>query len=454
MLIRTSLAAVLAVANLAFAEPDPAAKAKLQAASDAIRAAKSISYKVESKGEGGMLAGFMPKSTATVHLERSPSDGKLWMTRVEGRSTPALGSEGAKDFLVIGNGVTKAWKDEAQKAVVERLNYQAGGEQVDLANNGCALEFFEAEPFAKEMSVGTITLEAPAEVGGVMCDVVRSDDGRQRPHRVFIAQSDHLPRRIEHRIEDGTMNDAQVWLMTDVKINEPAPAGSFAISTPEGWRYLPATPPATATTPKGGDGTTTTAAAPLSPRQRAVGVNVQDLAPDFELANETGEKVKLSGLHESVVVLDFWGTWCLPCRRASPELQKLVDDYKGKPVKAFGLAVRETTDEKPIAYMKEGNYTYGLLLKADEVAKLYRVKAYPTYFVVGKSGEVVYSVAGYDDKTFPAIRRAVDAALEGKPMPAEEPKAEAPAPSKPAAGDDKPGAAPNSKGVAKPTKGG
>jgi thiol-disulfide isomerase/thioredoxin len=449
--MRTCIAVLTVAAGAAVAEPDAAAKATLQAAADALKAATSLSYKVSAKGEGGILAGFSPKGTATVFMERNAENPKLWMSRIEGSSTAAIGGSEPMTFMVVSDGVKKAWKDEKQKMVVERMAGQAGGEQVGLADNMGAAEMLEPDPFAKDLAMATIIAEPAADVEGESCDVVKTDDGRQRPHRFFIAKSDHLPRRIEHRIEDGTMNDAQVWVIKDVKVNPPIPAGSFAISTPEGWTYSPATPPppppapaaaANPVTSTDGSGVTTTLpgapAAPAAPRQRAIGLNQQDLAPDFELTDSAGQKVRLSGLKESVVVMDFWGTWCLPCKQASPEVQKLVVDYKDKPVKVYGLAVREISDEKPAAYMKEGNYTYGLLLKADDVAKLFHVKVFPTYFVIGKGGEVVYSTSGYDpEKTFPAIRQAIDAALEGKAMPkTEEPKPEVKTEAKP---DAKPG---------------
>jgi thiol-disulfide isomerase/thioredoxin len=143
---------------------------------------------------------------------------------------------------------------------------------------------------------------------------------------------------------------------------------------------------------------------------------VNDLAPDFELATPTGEKVKLSSLKGSVVVLDFWGTWCLPCRQAAPEVQKLSDTFKDKGVKVFGLAVREKSDQEPTTYWQENKHTYGLLLKADDVAKTYKVRMYPTYVVIGKEGEIVHIAAGYEPgKTMPAVTDAVERALAGAP---------------------------------------
>jgi thiol-disulfide isomerase/thioredoxin len=425
LISRAAVIAVLAASRLAMGEPDPAAKAKLQASADALKALKGLQYKVVNRGEGGMLALFSPKCDTTVVMERLPGNDKVWQIRVEGKAVMKMPGqpEQATPYMLVGDGTSKAWKEEQQKQVIQRPNNLATGGSVEIANKAAASEILENDAFAKELSWPNITVEAPGEVDGTMCDVVWANDGTpnglDRPHRFFLAQSDHLPRRIEHWLKGGNMNDAEVWVVSEIKVNQPAPVGSFTIVTPEGWQFIPATPPPAAATPSAptttSNGVTTTTPA----RQRPVGVNEQDTAPDFELSSGTGEKVRLSSMRDSVVLLDFWGTWCVPCKEASPEIQKLVNDYKTKPVKAYGLAVRETSDEKPINYMKEGPYTYGLLLKADEVAKTYHVKAYPTYFVIGKSGEVVYSAAGYDEKTFPAIRRAVDAALEGKPMPKE-----------------------------------
>lgn len=106
----------------------------------------------------------------------------------------------------------------------------------------------------------------------------------------------------------------------------------------------------------------------------------------------------------------------MPCKKAGPEIQKLAEKYKERPVKIFGLAVKERTDEAPIAHFKDKAYTYGLLLKADDVAKLYKVSAYPTYFVIGPAGDILHIASGYEpDKTFPAIEKVMDEALAARP---------------------------------------
>ena len=244
---------------------------------------------------------------------------------------------------------------------------------------------------------------------GVDCNVVITDQGDSRPPtRWSIATTDHLPRKLE-KLVPGRGHERLAGLDDNgAQAQRPDSGGNLALSLPAGYTLSPSS-----------TGAPPTGAAPASGRSGSTPI---DLAPDFELKNGEGETVKLSALRGDVVVLDFWGTWCLPCKKASPEIQKLHDEYKSKPVKIYGLAVRESSDDKPIAYMKDNKYTYGLLLKADETAKTYRVKVFPSYFVIGKAGEIVYTTNGYDEKTtMTSLKTAIDLALEGKQMPGEAP---------------------------------
>ena len=87
--------------------------------------------------------------------------------------------------------------------------------------------------------------------------------------------------------------------------------------------------------------------------------------------------------------------------------------------------------------MKDNKYTYGLLLKADETAKTYRVKVFPSYFVIGKAGEIVYTTNGYDEKTtMTSLKTAIDLSggqADAGAAPATKPTA--PIDVKPAGGD-------------------
>ena len=134
--------------------------------------------------------------------------------------------------------------------------------------------------------------------------------------------------------------------------------------------------------------------------------------PDFELPTPGGAKVSLGSLKGNIVVLEFAGSWCLPCRHAHPELQESLGAYEGKPVKVFMLSVREKVREAAADDVRARGHTFGVLLDADAVAKQYNVRSYPTYFVLGRDGEVLKMIGGYTKgETIAEVKRVVDEAL-------------------------------------------
>jgi thiol-disulfide isomerase/thioredoxin/outer membrane lipoprotein-sorting protein len=414
------------VSSPAWAQADPAAKAKLQAMADAVLAMKSIEFDVVSKGEGGMLGAFTPVTTGKVMLQKGDKPGS-WKQRRSGKAE-MYGSP-TSTYLIVSDGAIVRWVDERNKTFNERPEGQASGDIYDLSRAAFVSDFVSSQPWSKELAAPVITSLPAEKLDGVDCDVVQTDLGAGPglgKTKFAIAQSDHLPRKITSYVQNLGDKDAVVLILTNVNVNTPAPEGSFAISKPEGYTVIgPVTPGA----PPKPSPTSTDAAstphpapnAPGAPAERAIGGNVGDLAPDFELASTAGDKVKLSAQRGHVVLLDFWGTWCIPCGKAAPDVQKLSEAYKDKGVKVLALAVREKDDAAPTKYMKEHNYTYTALLKGDDTAKAFRVKAYPTYFVIGPDG-VISGTMSYEDGFYDKLSGLVDKALGA---------------SKPAAKDDK-----------------
>jgi peroxiredoxin len=387
------------------AEPEPAAKQALETMADAISKAKSLSYQVELKGVG--LFEMLPTIKCEIIAARAENSSN-WKMRVTGRSESA-GTE-PTEILLVSDGTKRTWVDYPNKTVMER-NTQDLGPVGQAVSSAAIREIFEAKPMSREKAAATMKMEPQVELDGVKCDVVFVDPGEnQTKSRYAIATTDRMPRRVEMIIEGAGINGRSIATITKVKVDAPPPEGSFAISTPEGFAFSPVfTPPAPTATP----------AAPTAPPQkvRPVGANLGDLAPDFDLATPAGEKVKLYSQRGYVVVVDFWGSWHAPCRKSTAEVQKIAAAYKDKPLKVYGLSVREGSDAAPAKFFKDNNLTYTLLLKGDDAAKAYRVRKYPMLFVIGKEGEIVYSVAGYDDKNAKDITDAIDRALAdtGKP---------------------------------------
>jgi thiol-disulfide isomerase/thioredoxin len=123
---------------------------------------------------------------------------------------------------------------------------------------------------------------------------------------------------------------------------------------------------------------------------------VGDPAPEWKLADAEGKTHTLSEYRGRVVVLDFWATWCGPCAKVMPRLEKLQKKYGGRGLVVFGVNSFETGD--PAALMKKKGITYTLLLKGEEMAPSYGVTSLPVVYVIGADGRVAYSHAGPDQK--------------------------------------------------------
>ncbi len=118
-------------------------------------------------------------------------------------------------------------------------------------------------------------------------------------------------------------------------------------------------------------------------------------AIDFTLTNLKGKKVKLSDYKGKVVILDFWATWCGPCRASFPKMQELVEKYKNRNVEFFFINVWEKMKPADIKtnvakFIKENNYSFNVLFDfTDEIAAKYKVEAIPTKIVIDKNGNML-----------------------------------------------------------------
>jgi peroxiredoxin len=123
---------------------------------------------------------------------------------------------------------------------------------------------------------------------------------------------------------------------------------------------------------------------------------VGDPAPEWKLVDSQGKAHALSDYRGRVVVLDFWATWCGPCAKVMPRLEKLQKKYSERGLVVLGVSSFDTGD--PVALMKKRGISYTLLLKGEEMAPSYGVTSLPVLYVIGADGRVVYSHAGPDTK--------------------------------------------------------
>jgi len=134
---------------------------------------------------------------------------------------------------------------------------------------------------------------------------------------------------------------------------------------------------------------TPTAAAPAS------GVELGARAPDFTLTDLQGQKVMLSQFRGQVVLVNFWATWCPPCREEMPSMESLHRRFKDQGLVLLALNVDEDGAPAVIDFLKGKDYTFPILLDTGaEVQNLYQVFRFPETFVIDRNGNIVDRVIG------------------------------------------------------------
>jgi thiol-disulfide isomerase/thioredoxin len=118
-------------------------------------------------------------------------------------------------------------------------------------------------------------------------------------------------------------------------------------------------------------------------------------APDFELATLNGKKMKLSDLRGKAVVLDFWATWCVPCKIEMPWFVELQKQYGPEGLAIIGVAMDDSSDEEISKFAKELGVNYPILRGKEAVGEAYGgLPGLPTTFFIGRDGKIVDQDAG------------------------------------------------------------
>jgi tetratricopeptide (TPR) repeat protein len=136
-------------------------------------------------------------------------------------------------------------------------------------------------------------------------------------------------------------------------------------------------------------------------------------APMFELATLSGRKVSLSNFKGKVLLINFWSTWCVPCLKEFPFIQKIYEERKEKD---FELAMISVDDElNRISLFLKKNPSQALMLASDEqVGKVYELHGVPLLVLIDRNGMIRYRKTGFEVKDEEKLRQAIDTLLNEK----------------------------------------
>ena len=131
----------------------------------------------------------------------------------------------------------------------------------------------------------------------------------------------------------------------------------------------------------------------------------KEIAIDFTLKDQYGNEHTLSGYRGKTIFLNFWGTWCPPCRGEMPYIQEIYNEYgeNSNNIIILGEAApnlgREGSEEEIVSFLEENNYTFPVVMDfGGELVYKYGIGGFPTTFIINEDGEVVNKIVGAMDK--------------------------------------------------------
>jgi thiol-disulfide isomerase/thioredoxin len=332
-----------------------------------------------------MTGSYSDSPELTGHLTGKVSDGMapplLWIEMGQD-SMPEDGIP-AEMTLILVSGSDTTWSYNITDNLVEKGSLEEGG--ADLlrpAAYAVMNEYFLSDPFADEIASQSEISEGYDTVGTVPCETwLITYPGGQRA-KWSLGLEDNIPRRVERMMTDREGNDMSIVLeVYDLDISNTVEDELFTFVPPEGIQLETYSAFLTVGTP----------------------------APLWTLTDRNGNPVSLEEMKGSVVLIDFWATWCGPCVTVMPVVQSLYESYPEDQVHFFGVNVWETGD--PSAFMDENGYTYGLLLAGDAVAEEYKVSGIPTLYVIDQAGNIAFVEVGANPDIEDMLTQALDSLL-------------------------------------------
>ncbi|MDO8444869.1 MAG: TlpA disulfide reductase family protein [Deltaproteobacteria bacterium] len=140
---------------------------------------------------------------------------------------------------------------------------------------------------------------------------------------------------------------------------------------------------------------------------KAYSAEIGGMAPSFSLKDITGNTVTFESLKGKVVFLDFWGTWCGPCKEEFPELDALYKKYGKDGFEVVGISV-DKSESNVAEYLKKRPVSFTILTNTKgDVAEAYGIPGMPTGFIIGKDGVIRYRHVGFSKAFLPVYEKEI-----------------------------------------------
>jgi thiol-disulfide isomerase/thioredoxin len=141
------------------------------------------------------------------------------------------------------------------------------------------------------------------------------------------------------------------------------------------------------------------AASPAQPKENVIAVGeIGSHLPDFSVKDLQGREISSADLRGKVVLIDFWATWCQPCKKEMPGHQKLLDSYGSRGFGVVGFKFDTMTDtEDPVMFAKRIGVRYPLALGADDLKQKFGgIEGLPTTLLYDRRGILRKKVIGFE----------------------------------------------------------
>ena len=131
-------------------------------------------------------------------------------------------------------------------------------------------------------------------------------------------------------------------------------------------------------------------------------------APQIKVTTTSGQQVTLNNYKGYVLVMDFFATWCTPCKESIPHLVSLQRKYGKQGLQILGMSVDDEADKLLLkSFVSEKNVTYPVALANEDLQADYGLRSVPTLFIISKKGIVAEKYMGYNDEVAKSIEATI-----------------------------------------------